>query len=117
MITLYGIANCDTCRKAKIWFGKNNIPYNFIDFRKSGLSRSIIKSWVNALGTNLLVNRRGTTWRNLPEDRRLLVDGSDSVDVLMDAPTLMKRPIIDLDGRLLVGFDSSNITEIQSFKS
>ena len=116
MTILYGISNCDTCRKAKKWFGENKIKINFFDFRKNQLTRDQVEKWVNTIGLDVLINRRGTTWRNLSEEHREALNGSNCVDVLLGAPTLMKRPIIEINEQFLIGFNSSIIKQIQLLK-
>ena len=116
MITLYGISNCDTCRKAKNWFNENRITFDFFDFRKNELTQTKIETWIDSIGLDKLINRRGTTWRNLSDELRDQIYGPDNVDVLNQFPTLMKRPIIEIDDHFLVGFDASVIKQIQVMK-
>ena len=116
MTTLYGISNCDTCRKAKNWFNENRITFDFFDFRKNELTQTKIETWIDSIGLDKLINRRGTTWRNLPDELRDQIHGPENVDVLNQFPTLMKRPIIEIDDYFLVGFDASVIKQIQVMK-
>ena len=116
MTTLYGISNCDTCRKAKNWFNENRITFDFFDFRKNELTQTKIETWINGIGLDKLINRRGTTWRNLTDELRDQTNGPGNVDVLNQFPTLMKRPIIEIDEHFLVGFDASVIKQIQVMK-
>ena len=117
MTTLYGISNCDTCRKAKKWFNENRITFDFFDFRKNELTQTKIETWIDSIGLDKLINRRGTTWRNLSDELRDQIYGSENVDVLNQFPTLMKRPIIEIDDHFLVGFDASVIKQIQVMKT
>ena len=116
MTTLYGISNCDTCRKAKNWFNENRITFDFFDFRKNELTQTKIETWIDSIGLDKLINRRGTTWRNLPDELRDQIHGPENVNVLNQFPTLMKRPIIEIDDHFLVGFDTSVIKQIQVMK-
>ena len=116
MTTLYGISNCDTCRKAKNWFHENRITFDFFDFRKNELTQTKIETWIDSIGLDKLINRRGTTWRNLPDELRDKIHGSENVGVLNQFPTLIKRPIIEIDDHFLVGFDASVIKQIQVMK-
>ena len=116
MTTLYGISNCDTCRKAKNWFNENRITFDFFDFRKNELTQTKIETWIDSIGLDKLINRRGTTWRNLPDELRDQIHGPENVDVLNQFPTLIKRPIIEIDDHFLVGFDASVIKQIQVMK-
>ena len=117
MTTLYGISNCDTCRKAKKWFNENRITFDFFDFRKNELAQAKIERWIDRIGLDKLINRRGTTWRNLSNELRDQIYGPENVDVLNQFPTLMKRPIIEIDDHFLVGFDASVIKQIQVMKT
>ena len=117
MTTLYGISNCDTCRKAKKWFNENRITFDFFDFRKNELAQAKIERWIDRIGLDKLINRRGTTWRNLSHELRDQIHGPENVDVLNQFPTLMKRPIIEIDDHFLVGFDASVIKQIQVMKT
>ena len=116
MTTLYGIPNCDTCRKAKKWFNENGTKFDFFDFRKNDLTQVQIEIWIDKIGLDQLINRRGTTWRNLPDELQDQVSKSKNVDVLLEFPTLMKRPIIEIDDYFLVGFDASVIKQIEIMK-
>ena len=116
MTTLYGISNCDTCRKAKKWFNENGTKFDFFDFRKNELTRVQIEIWIDKIGLDQLINRRGTTWRNLPDELQDQISKSKNVDVLLEFPTLMKRPIIEIDDYFLVGFDASVIKQIEIMK-
>ena len=116
MITLYGISNCDKCRKAKKWFNENRIIFDFFDFRKNELTHAKIETWIDRIGLDNLINRRGTTWRNLSDELRDQITQPKNVDVLHQFPTVMKRPIIEIDNHFLVGFDASVIKQIQIMK-
>lgn len=106
MITLYGIPNCDTCKKARKWLTERGIEHAFHDFRKDGLTRETVAGWTAELGLDVVVNRRGTTWRKLSDDDKARLDGAPT-DLLVENPTLLKRPVIDLGERRLVGFDAA----------
>ncbi len=108
MITVYGIPNCDTCRKARRWLDDRGADYRFHDFRKDGLERATVAAWLAELGADVLVNRRGTTWRQLPEQDRARLE-TDAADLLVAHPTLIKRPVIDLGGRRQVGFAAAQM--------
>ena len=116
MTTLYGIPNCDTCRKAKKWFNENGTKFDFFDFRKNELTQVQIEIWIDKIGLDQLINRRGTTWKNLPDELQDEVSKSKNVAVLLEFPTLMKRPIIEIDDYFLVGFDASVIKQIEIMK-
>ena len=113
MITLYGIPNCDTCRKARKWLNAAGIEHRFHDFRKDGLEAGAVAAWSVELGLDMLVNRRGTTWRKLADNQKARLD-SEPTRLLLEIPTLLKRPVIDLGDRRLVGFESSVISTLEA---
>lgn len=104
MTTLYGIKNCDTVRKARRWLDERGIDYRFHDLRSDGLDRAALEAWVAELGWESLLNRRGTTWRRLPEGDREDLDASNAVRLMLEHPALIKRPVLELESRRMVGF-------------
>jgi arsenate reductase len=116
MITVYGIANCDTCRKARKWLDQAGIAHRFHDFRKDGLEAGPVEAWSDEIGLEKLVNRRGTTWRSLPDEQKDRLEAGDATALMVENPTLLKRPVIDLGDRRLVGFDAAVTTALQALK-
>ncbi len=112
MITLYGLRNCDRCRAARRHLDRTGIAYAYHDLRDDGVSEELVRDWIGRIGTDRLVNRRSTTWRSLSEEERRAVDGGDTVAALVSAPTLVKRPVIDLGDTCLVGFDDRIRSEL-----
>lgn len=107
-LTVYGIKACDTCRKALKWLDEQDQDYRWHDVRADGLERSNVESWLAALGPDALVNRRSTTWRGLDEDvRAAAMDPARAADVLLEHPTLIKRPVFVSDDRVLLGFNAA----------
>ncbi len=105
MTTLYGISNCDTVRKARKWLETHEVPFTFHDFRKHGLAEEDLRAWADAAGWETLLNRRGVTWRKLPEAQREGVDEARAIALMLDNPTLIKRPVLVTDdGQTHVGF-------------
>lgn len=103
---LYGIPNCDNVRKARGWLGERGIAHAFHDLRKQGIDGQRLREWSGAVGWEALVNRRGTTWRGLAGAEREGL-GEDRALALMAAhPALIRRPVVEHDGGLLVGFDA-----------
>jgi len=107
MITIYGLSNCDTCRKARAWLCEQGMEHRFHDFRKDGLDSNTVAGWLYQIGADVLVNRRGTTWRKLSEADRERAEGDGVVGLLITYPALIKRPVSVLDGRVTVGFGES----------
>jgi arsenate reductase len=102
--TLYGIRNCDTMKKAWTWLDQNGVAYDFHDYKKQGVDRATLEGWVEQLGWELLLNRAGTTFRKLPEAERQDLDREKAIRLMLEQPSMIKRPVLDAGGRLLVGF-------------
>lgn len=104
MLTLFGIKNCDTVKKARKWLEQNDIAYQFHDFRSDGLQRIQVKEWIDTLGGETLLNRRSSTWRQLDKKPTEPLDESVVLELLVRHPTLIKRPVINDNGQVHVGF-------------
>ena len=111
-VTLYGIPNCDTVRKTRKWLKEREISHTFHDFRKDGLNPAQLRDWVAELGWETLVNKRGTTRRQLPEETRNSMDETLALAVMEDQPAIIKRPVLDLGTRRVVGFKADDYTQI-----
>ncbi len=106
-VTLYGIANCDKVRAARAWLAQRDVAVEFHDFKKLGVTPGLIRAWLKQLEWTEIVNRRGTTWKQLPQERRESVTTAAAASALMlDKPSVIKRPVMDLDGKLHLGFDA-----------
>jgi len=114
MITLYGLKNCDACRKARKWLDGEGIDYRFHDVRTDGLERTRVADWVGELGHEILLNRRGTTWRGLDEATKSGVDAAKAVDLMTAHPALIKRPVFDLGVRRVIGFSDAQRDSIKA---
>ena len=101
---IYGIKNCDTCRKALKWLDAQGIGYSWVDVREDGLSRERVQQWLTVVGAEMLVNRRSTTWRQLEPEQRPALDSGEWVEILLEQPTLIKRPVFEADDQVRVGF-------------
>ncbi len=101
---IYGIKNCDTCRKARSWLDEQGATAEWVDLRENGVSPADLERWLDAVGPETLVNRRSTTWRQLAEDERPVMDAEAVLPVLEVHPTLIKRPVFERDGEVRVGF-------------
>ena len=106
-ITVYGIANCDTVRRARAWLDAAGVTVSFHDFKRDGLPESSLDRWIAVVGCERLLNRKGTTWRRLDDAARATADSTEGAAALMLAlPSLVKRPVVEwADGRVSVGFD------------
>jgi len=106
--TLYGIANCDTVKKARAWLTEHGMDYRFHDFKKQGVPEQLLPGWLAAASWQTLVNRKGTTWRKLDEATRLaVVDDASATTLMLAQPSVIKRPVVVWgDGAVSVGFDT-----------
>ncbi len=104
MNTLYGIKNCDTVKKARTWLDKNSIEYSFHDFRTDGLEEALLQRFCSVLNWDTLLNRRSTSWRQLSEEQKADLDEQKALQLMLEIPTLIKRPILDTGTQLIVGF-------------
>ena len=102
--TLYGIRNCDTMKKAWTWLDEHGVAYDFHDYKKQGIDRQRLEAWVAKLGWEVLLNRAGTTFRKLPDADRSGIDAAKAVELMLAQPSMIKRPVLDAGGQLLVGF-------------
>jgi arsenate reductase len=110
--TIYGIKNCDTVRKARKWLDGQGIDYTFHDFRTDGLAKKDLRTWIKAVGWEVLLNKRGTTWRQLPENDRETVDESKAIDLMLANPTLIKRPVLVHGRKIHVGFKPADYKKL-----
>ena len=101
---MWGLKNCDTCRKAMKWMDAEGIAYAFKDVRADGLDAKTLAKWIAAAGWETLLNRRGTTWRGLPDADKADVDADRAAKLMLAHPALIKRPVFDMGGSVLVGF-------------
>jgi Spx/MgsR family transcriptional regulator len=107
MLTVYGLKTCDTCRKARKWLDAKGIAHEFRDVREDGLAKGDVARWVKAVGDETLINRRGTTWRGLSNAKRNDAVRGQAVQLMLDHPALIKRPVFELDGEVIVGFGAA----------
>lgn len=103
-LNIYGIKNCDTCRKALKWLDAQGIAYSWVDVRDDGLSRDRVRHWLTAVGGEKLINRRSTTWRQLEPEQRPALDSDQWIEILLEQPTLIKRPVFEADSEIRIGF-------------
>ena len=104
MVTVYGISNCDTIKKARRWLDNAGIGYRFHDYRKDGLDQKQLESWVDELGWESVLNRRGTTWRKLPEAQKNTISRASAIALMLEQPAMIKRPLLDTGSEQVLGF-------------
>jgi arsenate reductase (glutaredoxin) len=107
MIHLYGIPNCDTVKKARVWLDGRGIVYAFHDYKKEGADPAKLSEWCDAEGWETLLNRRGTTFRALSDSDKADIDCAKAIELMVAHPSLIKRPVVEHSGGLLVGFDAA----------
>ena len=104
-ITIYGIKNCDTMKKARAWFDKHGVDYAFHDYKSAGIERAQLEQWCKKVGWETLLNRAGTIFRKLPDKDKNGLDAKKAIALMLAQPSMIKRPVLDLGGGgLLVGF-------------
>ena len=111
-VTLYGISNCDTIKKARKWLQEHAVEYRFHDYRKQGVEGERLQSMAAQLGWEVMLNRRGTTWRALSDTVKAQIDEASALELMLDNPAIIKRPILEQDGDLHIGFNPQQYQEI-----
>jgi arsenate reductase (glutaredoxin) len=103
-ITIYGIKNCDTMKKARAWLDDHGVKYDFHDYKSEGIAKDKLKSWSDDVGWETLLNRAGTTFRKLPDADKEGLNEKRALALMLAQPSMIKRPVLDVGGKLLVGF-------------
>lgn len=103
---LYGIRNCDTVKKARKWLDDNGIAYEFHDFKKDGLTSEQLSQWEQAIGWETLINKRGTTWRKLPDELRDTISAQSAHQIMLENTSIIKRPVVERGDEVTVGFNA-----------
>jgi len=105
-VTIYGIKNCDTMKKARAWLDQQGVAYSFHDYKTAGIERERLERWSKRVGWETLLNRNGTTFRKLPDKDKTRLDADRAVALMLAQPSVIKRPVLDLGGgKLLIGFE------------
>ena len=104
MVVLYGIINCDSVRRARGWLDSFSVQYEFHDFRKNGIESSKVKKWIALLGWESLINRRSSSWKSLDSSVKIEINDDSAVDIILEKPTLIKRPVAEFKEAVLIGF-------------
>ena len=114
-VTIYGIKNCDTMKKARAWLDDHGVAYEFHDYKTAGIDRERLERWSKKVGWETLLNRAGTTFRKLPDKDKQAIDAGKALALMLAQPSMIKRPVLDLGGgKLLVGFKPENYGEALS---
>ena len=101
---LYGIKNCDTMKKAWTWLEQHGVAYEFHDYKTAGVDRATLQDWAGKVGWEVLLNRAGTTFKKLPDADRQGIDEARALDLMLAQPSMIKRPVLDVGGKIYVGF-------------
>lgn len=107
MLTLYGIKNCDTVRKARKWLDQHGVAYQFSDVRETPVAKTRLEQWLNSAG-DVILNKRSTSWKQLSESEKVLANGAAVISLLQKHPTLIKRPVLEKESNVLVGFSTDS---------
>jgi len=102
--TLYGIKSCDTMKKARVWLDGHGVEYAFHDYKSAGIEESVLRGWAAKVGWEVLLNRSGTTFRKLPDKDKEGLTEKKAIALMVDQPSMIRRPVLDVSGKLLVGF-------------
>lgn len=108
MLKMYGIKNCDTIKKAKKWLEHEEQDYTFHDYRVDGIEKDWLSNAVNELGWEKVLNKRGTTYRQLSDDKKQVLETSNGIDVLLENPAMIKRPILESGDKKIIGFKAAD---------
>ncbi len=108
MTRIYGIPNCDTMKKARKWLDSHGVAYEFHDYKKQGVDEHRLRAWVRQAGWEVLLNRRGMMWRKVPDDVRANIDEASAIELMLSTPSIIKRPVLEHDGALRVGFSEAD---------
>ena len=111
-VTIYGIKNCDTMKKARAWLDARGVPYSFHDYKTAGIDRARLQAWAKEVGWEVLLNRAGTTFRGLAETDQSGLDEEKAIALMLAQPSLIKRPVLVADGRLTVGFKAQSYDQV-----
>jgi arsenate reductase (glutaredoxin) len=112
-IRLYGIPNCDTMKKARAWLDSHGVEHEFHDYKKAGIERAKLESWIQAVGWEVLLNRAGTTFRQLPDAAKANLTEARAVKLMLEQPSMIKRPVLERGKTLLVGFSPEKYSALK----
>jgi len=101
---IYGIKACDTMKKARTWLDAHGVEYGFHDYKTQGVGRDVLEAWAGSVGWEILLNRAGTTFRKLPDADKANLDQTKAISLMLAQPSMIKRPVLDVAGALIVGF-------------
>ena len=112
-VTLYGIKNCDTVKKARKWLDDHSVSYTFHDFRVDGINKTLLNHFLKQIDLEVLINKRGTSWRKLSDTEKEFKNKTQAIELMLNNPTIIKRPVLDTNKKIFVGFKDETYNEIQ----
>lgn len=112
-VTLYGIKNCDTVKKARKWLDANSVPYTFHDFRVDGINKTLVNNFLKQIDVETLINKRGTTWRKLSDEEKEIKNKTQAVELMVENPAIIKRPVLEINKNFTVGFSEENYNSLK----
>jgi arsenate reductase len=111
--TLYGIRNCDTMKKARAWLDQHGVEYVFHDYKAEGIDATRLRGWIDSVGWETLLNRAGTTFRKLPDAKKEGIDERRAIALMLEQPSMIKRPVLERGRKLLVGFSPEKYSALK----
>ena len=111
-VTIHGIRNCDTMKKARAWLEAHGVAHEFHDYKAAGLDRAMLERWLRQVPWETLLNRAGTTFRKLPDDAKRDLDQAGAVALMLAQPSVVKRPVLEVDGKVTVGFSDASYAKL-----
>jgi len=112
MTTMYGISNCDTIKKARRWLDENNVEYQFHNYKTAGIEAEMLTQWVNQLGWEILLNKRGTTWRKLSDEQKSDIDNDKAIALMCEHTSMIKRPVLVYGNHIEAGFSDKRYKDL-----
>lgn len=111
-VKVYGIPNCDTTKKTLTWLKENKIAFTFHDYKQEGISKEKLEAWCKKTGWETIFNKRSTTWRELSEaEQKKVINQTEAIKIMMEHNSIIKRPVIEIDEKLITGFNETEITK------
>ena len=111
-VTIYGIKNCDTMKKARSWLEEHGVAYEFHDYKAFGIDRAHLEAWIDEAGLDTVLNRAGTTFRKRPDAERENLSREKAISLMLDQPSMIKRPVLETEGKLAIGFKPENYADM-----
>lgn len=113
MTKIYGIPNCNSVKKTRVWLDEHSVAYQFHDFKKSGIDATTLQTWLKTIPLDVLINKKGTTWRGLSDAEKAMADGPDTaIELMMNKTSVIKRPVVVSGAQIFVGHDEAALARL-----